>query len=814
MIVRPKQMDRQGRIHRAPLARRDRDVVWITIVVGVLANLTSLAALGLLPLGWLGCYLLCRTLAPPTAPLERDRRWSFIVASAMWGVGLVAITELLSASALLNRPSLLICWGLTDTLVWFLAIRRDQRGVRLYSVLREEWARVRTAVTTAAGWPLDLRLMLMAIILLLSLLGLVALLTPTGNWDSLAYHLPRVMHWTQQQSVAHYPAISPSQLEMGPWSAFLQTHVFLLLGSDRFANCIQWMALVGCLFNCTFITRCLADSADDNSLRRQIFTALLVATLPTAVVESITPQTDLVTAFWLTSAVSLFFVLWTNPESKTSLLGAGGAIGLGVLTKITMVIYLAVFVIVAAGWWVTQRRVLATVTWLALAICLAGAVNAPHAVRNFRAFGSPVGTSSTQSGTKNESVSLGGLASNILRNLALHTGTGIPALTKTLNSALEGLNALTGRPVNDPETSVYTRPKFAEDEFVIYDSETGNPYHLGLAIFAAALSLACAPRNRRLILYLSLVIASAVVFCAIMRWQPWSSRYHLPYFVVLMPVVSVAFVAFLPRWGTHSAALGLVAFAGVIIACNRSRPIFDPNYLSRPLVDKMVAAYIPPVADPLAMLVRDVLTSGCRYVGLHLDAHDPEYIFWVAFRDKGFTGRIDSHTPRNESAKILDGAPSPCVVITFNTNSPPPSFTRQFPFEYRYGAIIVFWAESASRWGELSVLDHVSKSIRVLASGTSSVPFTKGLLQLELRTARPGTLRLGGTVVAGKRLQVGRLRIDARHLVDQSFPLTGERLEFQVRAPAGHSLLNVALEETPLGTNLVMEDFTWLWTPD
>lgn len=774
----------------------------------------SALAVALLPVAWLGCYLLCRRLAPPADPLERDRRLSLIVATAMCGVGLVAITELLSAAALLDRRGLLIAWGATNAILWGLVIRLDRNRIRLHAILREEWAKVRNALTLPAGWPLDLRLMLMATILLLSLLGLVALLTPTGNWDSLAYHLPRVMHWIQQQSVAHYPAISPSQLEMGPWSAFLQTHVFLLWGSDRFANCIQWMALVGCLFNCTFITRCLADSADDKSLRRQVFTALLVATLPTAIVESITPQTDLVTTFWLTSASSLFFVLWRNPKSKTALLGAGGAIGLGVLTKITMVIYLALFVVVAAGWLVTRRRMLTTAAWLALAISLAGAVNAPHAIRNFRAFGSPVGTSSTQSGTKNQSVSLAGLASNILRNLALHTGTGIPALTKTLNSALEGLNALTGRPLNDPETSVYKRPEFAEDEFVIYDSETGNPYHLGLVILAAALSLACAPRNRRMIFYLGLVVASAVLFCAIMRWQPWSSRYHLPYFVVLMPVVAVAFVALLPRWSINSAALGLVVFAGVIIACNRSRPIFDPNYLSRPLVDKMVAAYVPPVGDKLEMLVRDVLASGCRQVGLHLEAHDPEYIFWVALRDKGFTGRIDSHTPRNESAKIRDGAPPPCLVITFNTNPPPPGFTQQFPFVYRYGAIIVFWSESASRWRELSVLDHVSKSIRVLTPGPSSIPFARGLLQLELRTPRSGTLHLGGAVIAGERLRTGRLRINAHELLDHSFPLTGERLAFDVRAPAGRSLLNLAMEEIPPGTNLMMADFTWLWTPD
>src|SRR2546426_7647634 len=64
-----------------------------------------------------------------------------------------------------------------------------------------------------------------------------SLLTPTMNWDSLTYHLPRVMHWIQQGSVRHYPTACISQIQMGPWAAFVQTH--LILRSEEHTSELQ-----------------------------------------------------------------------------------------------------------------------------------------------------------------------------------------------------------------------------------------------------------------------------------------------------------------------------------------------------------------------------------------------------------------------------------------------------------------------------------------------------------------------------------------------------------------------------------------------
>ena len=69
----------------------------------------SLISVALLPLAWLGFYLLCRRLAD-RGHIAADRRFSFLLASAAWGAVVVIITEALSAVSQVNRAGLIAVW--------------------------------------------------------------------------------------------------------------------------------------------------------------------------------------------------------------------------------------------------------------------------------------------------------------------------------------------------------------------------------------------------------------------------------------------------------------------------------------------------------------------------------------------------------------------------------------------------------------------------------------------------------------------------------------------------------------------------------
>ena len=80
-----------------------------------------------------------------------------------------------------------------------------------------------------AGTPL---LFVLPIGVIVSLTGLIAFVAPPNNYDSMTYHLGRVVHWIQNHSVQHYPTNIDRQLFMPPWAEFAITHFYLLSTDD------------------------------------------------------------------------------------------------------------------------------------------------------------------------------------------------------------------------------------------------------------------------------------------------------------------------------------------------------------------------------------------------------------------------------------------------------------------------------------------------------------------------------------------------------------------------------------------------------
>jgi len=188
-------------------------------------------------------------------------------------------------------------------------------------------------------------------------LGLVviAVVTRTTNWDSLTYHLPRVIHCMQQGSVDHLGTNNMRQIEFGPWSEYAILNLHLLSGGDRYDNLVQWFAMTGSVAVGSFMAQRLGDATLEavpgatggatrrsrNSHRIAALSTLLGATLPIPIIESITTQNDYVVAAWLTGLVCLLIELYQTPSNFWYAAGAAMSLALGLLTKATMFIYAA-----------------------------------------------------------------------------------------------------------------------------------------------------------------------------------------------------------------------------------------------------------------------------------------------------------------------------------------------------------------------------------------------------------------------------------------------------------------------------------------
>lgn len=776
--------------------------------------------LRILPLvgAWGGCYALCRELAA-RGRIDADRRMSFLFACALWSALLTGITEASSLFQSLNQTTLLVGWILVNVILWTFAGRQASESGKLSrSVPRVFLSECRLRFSEAALWPMDVRLMLLSVVHIVLFLGVVALLTPTMNWDSLTYHLPRVMHWVQQGSVRHYPTDSISQLQMGPWAAFAQTHLFLLWGSDRLANMVQWTAMIGCAILASWIAVKLTSALGPTAIRLQVFAALLVVTLPTGIVEAITPQTDYVTAFWFISLIAAGLEWTETPSSLTLLIAAACVVGLGILTKITTVFWAFPFCAAAGLWFINKWRAPGKVAGRILLftlVCLALVL--PHFLRNTGIYGSPAGARSTQAGALNSPLSLSGALSNLIRNAALHANTGIPALTDGLSRLLAALHALTGRSPQDPATTLYPDSFEFPRKFKINDSEAGNPYH-SILILCAVLSIALRRgRDRRLAICATLLLTGMAIFCFLLRWQPWHSRYQLPFFVGFMPVVAASLSCRWPRWALNTAAAVVTGFAVVVVAKNETRPIFNPAYLARTWTGKMLYGYGPLYQENLATLAGDILKSGCAEVGLKFSADDAEYPLWVLLREGKFVGRIENVYVENESARLFPEGTNPCVLVTMTGRSLPAESGQSFPYRMEYGQVMAWWSEKASDWRELSWFDSESGSSIAISTNACVIPFRHRIIPLYFRSPRAGNLRLVARALAGKDIPItnNSLRATVGGGTVESIPVGDGQIVVSLRLPAGQRRISLALVE-PVGTGSAdagLNNFQWQFEP-
>jgi len=257
--------------------------------------------IGFIPLAcaWLVTFWLARELVAREES-NSDWRLSWAFACAGFGTALTVIVEVSSRFHQLNALTIAILWTVFDVFVITTVVRiARRRGAPWWDIPAACWRGIRNS--TVARWPVEAKLFLGVSVAFTAFLLGIALATPTTNGDSLAYHLPRMVQWIQQQSVDHFPTDDERQLEFGPWSSFAMANLYLLTGSDRLLNVVQWFAMVSTLIFGSFIVERLARLAgwefknESDRARTVAFGSLLLVTLPIGLVQSITPQNDYTT---------------------------------------------------------------------------------------------------------------------------------------------------------------------------------------------------------------------------------------------------------------------------------------------------------------------------------------------------------------------------------------------------------------------------------------------------------------------------------------------------------------------------------------
>lgn len=463
----------------------------------------------------------------------------------------------------------------------------------------------------------------------------IGLIYPPVNYDSLTYHLPRIEHWLENNTVSYYPTSNPRQNVYAPFAEFVILQLRGLSGGDRFANSVQWLAYAGSIINVSLVTQLLGGER-----RAQILAALACASIPMAILQASTTQTDMFVSWQLTSMVA-FGLLWARNHCSSAGICFGASLGLACLTKGTAYPISLPFVVAYAAYALQKPRMR-----LGVAICAALCAllcNLPTFTRNVALCGNPFANTLDIVKITRLFPSLSHIIGNVACNIAINIEWPNSLGGKVLHNKITGMTDAIVKKMGINEKSFFPFGVFSKRSgFSSHEDTAQNGLILILTLLAFFWIVFKGRRGIRL--YGACVGAAFILFCSLIAWQPWITRLQLPIFVLSMPIVGVAFSGW--RWVCY--LVGSVCLVSLLYhnAYHSRHPILGNNAsgfaLSPYFFYPREAKYFFPHRDldkEKFFHAADIL---CAYknVGLIVGGNSRYYHLFPLLRDRGCHPKI------------------------------------------------------------------------------------------------------------------------------------------------------------------------------
>lgn len=590
------------------------------------------------------------------------------LAGLMW-----FITELLSIFKAITIIGLSIFWGGIFFITLGIMTRISDGKIGKVII-----AEIRETQTYLLSMPKGLLATLVFILMSMLVLGLIAFVAAPNTWDSMTYHLSRVMHWEQNQSLAFYPTSISRQLHLGPMAEMAILNFQILAGNDHLVNFVQYFAMVGGVVGISLMAYLLGGNA-----HAQIFASLATITLPMGILQSTSTQNDYVVALWLVCfVVFILKQLQMDKPSWVLMLFAGASLGLAILTKVTVLFFGFPF-----GLWfavaLISRFKMNSWRFLIILLCTILIFIAPHATRNYQLYRNPLGPmSESDDGSyrySNESFGVRTLVSNVLRNAAIHLALPVESFNENVERAILLLHKFLKMDVDDPDTT-WSGTRF-RIRYSANEDLAGNPFHMVL-IVVTLLSL-LHYRKPQWILFAVCLVTGFILFSWLIKWQPWHSRLHLPLFVLAIPLVGVVFAKYQKPWIWYLAVAVLTFTSLQYIFQNPTRPLLGKNSILTTDRLHQYFSVMPDYFKSYQSLAQSINKLECNDIGLMMDINDWEYPLWILTRASGRDIHFE-HILVDNPSRVLETESAPCaIVVTY------PS--REQAIIYRNEKFVKFW---------------------------------------------------------------------------------------------------------------------------
>ena len=486
-------------------------------------------------------------------------------------VFIVAINEVLSWFNFLNFLTLTSTWFITILIQVYITYRLK---INLKETFLELIKKSRSAFKSLN---FALKLLAVFLILLVTLIAFQGIIYPPNNWDSMAYHLPRVIEWQNHESFSNFQTHILRQLYQPCFSEYVIFQVNLLNGNDYFANSVQLFYLLGIGVGIICINQTLFKQ--NFALLSFIFTCCL----PQAMLEASSTQNDILHGFFIVASV-YFAIESYRKKSYKNFIFLGISVGIALLTKAIAYLYLPIIafflgVLLIIEIFKTRRITFIKPAFLTIIIVIL--INFSHSYRNYSITGDIMGTDKKESADYlNEQFYPKYIASTVVKNIGLHFD---PFFVGHLgNKLVEKYHLVTKQNVNLKGSNLFDMKYNAEPGWKNHEDYQPNFVHLiifTISIFIFFLKSFKQDKFRPILIYSGLIISQFIFFCIIITWEPWNTRLHLPLFCLSIPV-SIYALSGLKKLNKQLIIIScssLLAYGYYLIVFNYSRPFINTS---------------------------------------------------------------------------------------------------------------------------------------------------------------------------------------------------------------------------------------------
>lgn len=515
---------------------------------------------------------------------------ALVFAVSIWSIILFAETEIFSIFKLVSSFPVVAFWTVIDIVLIVISAMSVKKCFKSGVSIKNYF------------FPADFKQDKLSKCFLLGLSIIVitiGLMTVPYNWDSMRYHLPRIMMWMQNKSVAHYTTNDMRQLSSPMIAEFVNLNIYAITHSDRFFNLLQSFSY---LFNIIGVSAISKEMGLEEKWRK--LAVLLYVSTPIAFSEAFSTQVDNFATVWMVLFAYICLLLFNTEKLKfdkrlvCQLVSAGVCMGMGYLTKPSVCIGMVVF---AVGLIIVRIIKHDKASVIIGAPILAGntglIVVLPEIIRNlitFNAISDPIAGQRQLVGTLNPLYLIVNLVKNICYGLPTRL---LPGSDSALYYFVVAFAKILGVNLDDPTISEDGRPYHVGDPSTYGHDSAINPLIVWLFLIALVICIVSLIKRKKVSnVFCVCSIVSFVVFMTAVRWEMFETRYEVAYLTLLAPCIAFVFgkvfsiyknervsLSFRAVTGflcivTLISGLSFHAFIGLTVAGKRPEGYFKENY--------------------------------------------------------------------------------------------------------------------------------------------------------------------------------------------------------------------------------------------